>query len=230
MTLRANLTTGQGLALTISEQLKQLIYVGEFKPGKRLNEAALALRMGTSRGPVREAIRILAGTGLVTAVKNRGVYVREISVNEMLEIYDLRALVFSFAAARAADNITDETRKKFENVLDQMDTAALTEDSDAYYLLNLEFHGLIITLSGNERVRRAYQEYVQELHLFRRQNFDKPGNMRRSNVEHRRIYEAISKGQSAKAESHAKIHILAGRGRLLAMINCRVGIPGDRDR
>ena len=53
----------QGLPANIAEQIKRLIYAGEFKPGDRLNEAALALRMGTSRGPIREAIRILAGSG-----------------------------------------------------------------------------------------------------------------------------------------------------------------------
>ena len=57
----------QGLPVFVADQLKQLIYNGELKPGERLNEAALALRMGTSRGPVREAIRMLTGLGLVTA-------------------------------------------------------------------------------------------------------------------------------------------------------------------
>lgn len=216
MTLYANVPSSEGLSLTIAEQLKQLIYAGKFKPGERLNEALLAGRMGTSRGPVREAIRILTGTGLVTAVKNRGVHVRQISISEMLEIYDLRALVFSFAAEQAVNNITDEHRRRFELLLNQMDAASQAEDSDAYYTLNIEFHELILVLSGNERAHRVYDGYVQELHLFRRQNFDKPGNMRQSNAEHRRIYEAISKGAGSKAESQARAHILAGRQRLLA--------------
>ena len=101
------IATTESLPRSIAEQLKQLIYAGEFKAGDRLNEAALAVRMGTSRGPIREAIRILTGTGLVTPVVNRGVFVRQVSLREMLEIYDLRALVFGFAAARAAENVTD---------------------------------------------------------------------------------------------------------------------------
>lgn len=216
MTLYANKPLQEGLPLTIADQLKQLIYAGELKPGERLNEAMLAGRMGTSRGPVREAIRILAGTGLVTAVKNRGVHVRQISVREMLEIYALRALVFSFAAEQAVNNVTDEHRRQFESLLSQMDAASQAEDSDAYYTLNIQFHELILVLSGNERAHQVYDGYVQELHLFRRQNFDKPGNMRQSNAEHRRIYEAISKGAGAKAEAQARAHILAGRQRLLA--------------
>ncbi len=208
----------QGLPATIAEQIKRLIYAGEFKPGDRLNEAALALRMGTSRGPIREAIRILAGIGLVTAVMNRGVFVRQVSIAEMLEIYDLRALVFGFAAERAAEHATDEDRLKFEFLLDQMDQACRDGDDDLYYSVNLEFHALILSLAHSQRAQRQYDDYVKELHLFRRQNFSKPGNMKKSNIEHRRIYEAISKGATAKAKAQAEIHIRSGRQRLLATL------------
>jgi len=211
------LTTTEGLSRNIAEQLKQLIYAGEFKAGDRLNEAALAVRMGTSRGPIREAIRILTGTGLVTPVVNRGVFVRQVSIQEMLEIYELRALVFGFAAARACDHITDEHRAKFEALLDGMDGAAQANDSGQYYELNVQFHELILVLSAHERARRLYDSYVKELHLYRRQNFNAPGNMRRSNVEHRKLYDAISKGNVAKAKQYAEEHIQAGRQRLLAL-------------
>lgn len=210
-------STTEGLSRNIAEQLKQLIYAGEFKAGDRLNEAALAVRMGTSRGPIREAIRILTGTGLVTPVMNRGVFVRQVSIQEMLEIYELRALVFAFAAARACDNITDEHRAKFESLLDGMDGAAQANDSGLYYELNVQFHELILVISAHERARRLYDSYVKELHLYRRQNFNAPGNMRRSNVEHRKLYDAISKGNVAKARQYADEHIQAGRQRLLAL-------------
>lgn len=216
MTENAALPTAEGTSRNIAEQLKQLIFAGEFKAGDRLNEAALAVRMGTSRGPIREAIRILTGTGLVTPVVNRGVFVRQVSIREMLEIYDLRALVFGFAAERAAENIDDSHRGEFESLLDRMEQAAQATDSGAYYDLNLQFHALILQLANSERAHQLYDSYVKELHLWRRQNFNRPGNMRRSNVEHRKIYEAISKGQAAKAKVAAEDHIKAGRGRLLA--------------
>jgi DNA-binding GntR family transcriptional regulator len=207
----------QGLPRMIADQLQQLIYGGEFKAGDRLNEAALAARMGTSRGPIREAIRILAGTGLVTPVVNRGVFVREVSLREMLEIYDLRALVFGFAAEAAARHITDEARHKFESLLDGMDAASRAGDSGLYYTLNLEFHELVLVLSNSQRAHRLYDDYVKELHLYRRQNFNKPANMLGSNAEHRRLYEAIAKGDAALAKTRAEDHIKAGRQRLLAL-------------
>lgn len=216
MTALPPIATAEGLSRSIAEQLKQAIYAGEFKAGDRLNEAALAVRMGTSRGPIREAIRILTGTGLVTPVLNRGVFVRKVSIQEMLEIYDLRALVFGFAAQRACGHITDGDRRRFEDLLAAMDGAAQSNDSGRYYDLNVRFHELVLALAHSERARQLYDSYVKELHLYRRQNFNTPGNMRRSNVEHRRLYEAIARGQEAKAKQHAEEHVLAGRQRLLA--------------
>jgi DNA-binding GntR family transcriptional regulator len=209
--------TSEGLSRQIAEQLKQLIYAGEFRAGDRLNEAALAVRMGTSRGPIREAIRILTGTGLVTPVVNRGVFVRKVSIKEMLEIYDLRALVFGFAAERACEHVTDAERRRFEELLDGMDRAAQAGDSGLYYELHVQFHELVLVLSRSQRAHQLYDSYVKELHLYRRQNFNAPGNMRRSNVEHRKIYEAIAKGNAAKAKQYAEEHIQAGRQRLLAL-------------
>ncbi|WP_194715329.1 GntR family transcriptional regulator [Noviherbaspirillum soli] len=212
----------QGLSLSIAEQLKQLIFTGEIAPGERINEAALALRMGTSRGPIREAIRILTGLGIVTAVVNKGVFVRKISVREMLDIYELRALVFGFAAQRAAENITDAERAGFERLLAQMDQAAESNDGALYYDLNLEFHALILRLSGNGRAQQAYFDYVNELHLFRRRYFNAPGNMRKSNAEHRLIYDAIASGSAARAKTMAERHVWSGRQRLLATLDRQV--------
>jgi DNA-binding GntR family transcriptional regulator len=205
----------QNLPLWVAEQLKQWIYTGELAPGSRLNEAALALRMGTSRGPVREAIRILSGQGLVTAVVNRGVFVRQFSLREMLETYELRALVFGFGAEHASEHLAEADKLQFEELLQGMDEACEQEDGSRYYELNLRFHQLIMRLSGNQRAQAAYDDYVKELHLFRRKYFNAPGNMRRSNIEHRQIYDAIVKGANSKARSTAEKHVLEGRQRLM---------------
>lgn len=207
------------LAPRIADALKQLIYDGEFAPGERLNEAALALRMGTSRGPIREALRALAGWGLVTPVPNRGVFVRKLSVREMLEVYDLRALVFGFAAERAAERVGEGDKLELLQLLDAMDQACAADDGTRYYELNLNFHAKVLALSGNERACRAYDDYVKELHLFRRRYFNAPGNMRKSNEQHRQLYEAVAKGNGARARAVAERHVLEGRQRLLATLD-----------
>ncbi|HEY4069222.1 MAG TPA: FCD domain-containing protein [Burkholderiaceae bacterium] len=211
------------LALRIADALKQLIVDGEFAPGDRLNEAALALRMGTSRGPIREAVRVLAGWGLVTPSPNRGVFVRQLSVREMLEVYDLRALVFGFAAERAAARASDADHRALERLLAAMDQAAAAAHGARYYELNLKFHAKILALSGSERACKTYEDYVKELHVFRRRHFNGVGNMRRSNEQHRALFDAIAKGAGAKARTLAERHVLAGRERLLAMLDTPLG-------
>jgi DNA-binding GntR family transcriptional regulator len=218
---------GAGLSHAIVAELKQLIYSGEFKPGDRINEAALALRMGTSRGPIREAIKVLAGLGIVTAVPNKGVFVRQLSLRELLEIYELRALVFGYAAERACEHVTEAHKRQFEQLLDAMDAACDAGDGTLYYELNLQFHLLILVLSNNQRARQAYDDYVKELHLVRRKYFNVPGNMRRSNVEHRAIFEAIAAANRSKARSAAERHVHSGRGRLLANFEEPLRPSGD---
>jgi len=218
----------QGLAHGISEQLQQLIYSGEVAPGERLNEAALALRMGTSRGPIREAIRMLTGIGLVVAVRNRGVFVRQISVREMLEIYELRALLFGFAAEQAAEHLSDADRLEFEQLLAGMDTACDAGDGQRYYVLNLRFHALLLAQWPNQRAQQAYEDHAKELHLYRRRYFNATVNMRRSNNEHRRIFEAITKGAKDRANKLAQAHVLQGRQRLLSTLELPAPAPERR--
>jgi len=208
-----------GLAHGICEQLQQLIYSGDIPPGERLNEAALALRMGTSRGPIREAIRTLTGIGLVVAVRNRGVFVRQISVREMLEIYELRAMLFGFAAHQAAEHVSDSDRQEFERLLAGMDAACEANDGQHYYVLNLRFHALVMAQCRNQRAQQAYEDHAKELHLYRRRYFNATINMRRSNTEHRRIFEAISNGAADRAGKLAQAHVLQGRQRLLSTLD-----------
>lgn len=218
-----------GLSNAVVAKVKQLIYAGEFQPGERLNEAALALRMGTSRGPIREAMKVLAGLGLVTAIPNRGVFVRQLSLREMSEVYELRALVFGHAAERACERRSEEHKRRFEQLLAAMDSACEADDGTRYYELNLQFHALILAVAGNRRAQQAYDDFVKELHLVRRRYFDALGNMRRSNVEHRAIYEAIASSDPARARAAAEQHVLGGRIRLLSSFEEPLA-PGDPAR
>lgn len=220
----------RGLAHGINEQLQQLIYSGSIAPGERLNEAALAQRMGTSRGPIREAIRMLTGIGLVVAVPNRGVFVRQISVREMLEIYELRALLFGFAAQQAAEHLSDGDRAEFIELLDGMDAACEAGDGQRYYVLNLRWHALLMAQCHNQRAQQAYEDHAKELHLYRRRYFNATLNMRRSNSEHRRIFEAVCKGLPDKAAKLAREHVLQGRQRLLSTLDTPAAAPSERKR
>jgi DNA-binding GntR family transcriptional regulator len=203
----------------IVDELRGRIESGQVKPGERLNEATLAEEMNTSRGPIREAIRTLSGMGLVTPVPNRGVFVRQVSVAEMMEIYEMRALMLGFAAERTAEHLTPARKKILATLLEQMEAAAKAGRGGRYYELNLRFHAAITEFSNNRRIARVYADCVKELHLFRRPPFAYPAKMQRSNREHRAMYEAIVAGRGADARRLAEEHVRSGRQRLLESLH-----------
>jgi len=203
------------LASTIVEELQRAIEAGDLKPGERINEATLAAQMGTSRGPIREAIRVLTGMGLVTPVANRGVFVRQVSIPEMIEIYDMRALVFGYACERATEFMTATRLKALQSLIAQMEAAAKAGKGALYYELNLRFHKTVLEFSNNKRAAETYENCVKELHLFRRPAFDYAAKMARSNQEHRGILEAMASGKGSDARKKGEQHVLSGRQRLL---------------
>lgn len=213
-----NLGDDSMLSARIAAEIEHDIFNGVFVPGDRLNEAALAVRMKTSRGPIREAMRILAGSGLVTMVRNRGVFVREMSVGEIVEVSEVRALIFGYAAEAATESCTDAQIAELHAVVEQMLEATQKNDCDAYYELNLAFHALINQHMQNSKMLKLYAECVRELHLFRRRDFNESLSMRRSSEEHRGIFEAIRAGEKIQAGILARAHIMAGCQRMIRQI------------
>src|SRR3546814_6962789 len=120
--------------------------------GDRLNETVLSERFQVSRGPVREACRGLERTGLIRIVPNRGVFVREMSAKEAVELYDIRAALFGLAGKLLAARITNAEIKKLSALVEAMDAAVEAGDINAFYPLHVEFHAFIVRYSGNDHL------------------------------------------------------------------------------
>lgn len=203
----------------IASEIRAAIFAGAYQPGERLNEAAISLKMNTSRGPIREAMIILAGLGLVEMVRNRGVFVREMSVSEMMEVSELRALLFGFAAESAAERRSEEEAQRLIAIVDEMERAVETQDRDRYYELNLAFHSIIIALTHNTRAALVYDGFTHELHLFRRRDFNHNMSMRTSCQEHRKVAQAVLDGDAKQAGDLARQHIHSGCQRMLRQMD-----------
>src|ERR1700722_2689859 len=96
----------KSLSTLAAEELERMIITGELQAGDRINESTLAQLFGISRGPIREACRSLEKSSLVRVVANRGVFVREMSVEQAVEIYDVRAHIFGLAGRVAASRMS----------------------------------------------------------------------------------------------------------------------------
>lgn len=206
------------LAAAVERELERLILNGNFAPGARINENKLALELGTSRGPIREAIRSLEGTGLIVSVRNRGSFIRRLSVKEVREVYEIRAALFGLAGQLLAERITDNQLQKLTRLVVEMEEASQKRDFEAYYPLNLAFHEFIVDSAGNAMLAQQYRSFVKKLHLFRARSLVQGGGLTVSNKEHREMLASIAARDPTWAhKTHCK-HVSAARDRLLSVV------------
>lgn len=213
-----DLVRTQSLTSLVQEEIDRQITTGELAAGKRINEIALSERLGISRGPIREACRALVEAGLLEAVRNRGVFVRQIGPAEMAEVYDIRAALDNMAGRTLAQRITQEQLAALKQLVRRMDQAAKKRQIAEYYPINLEFHRSIIEFAGNQRLSRIYQGLVKELHLSRRRGLVEGGGLHFSNEEHKNIVDALEARDPERASALMEGHVLEGKKRALAVL------------
>lgn len=192
-----------------------MVLSGELKAGERINEQALATKLGVSRGPIREATRALERAGLLTSVVNQGVFVRQIDEEEAKEIYDVRSVVFGFLCRHLAARIAPEETQALEALIAEMESAIERADNAAYYQLNLRFHAAIAEFARHGRARQTYEALIKETHLLRQSSLLEPAKMRESNAEHAAIVAAIAAGDGETARRLAEAHAQGGKRRWL---------------
>jgi len=186
--------TSRSRAVDVERAVAQWIFRGELTAGEKLTEQEVALRLGVSRGPVREAFRALEDLGLVQIEQNRGASVRKIDLDEAVEIHDVYSALEELAARSAARRLSGTQIGELKSLVEAMDAAAESEDLDRYYSLNLSFHRLLVEGSGNRRLLSIYNRLLNELHLFRRFGLTQRGEMQLSNREHHQILDKIAAG------------------------------------
>jgi phosphonate utilization transcriptional regulator len=207
------------LASAAQAELERMILSGELAPGAKLTEMALAARLGISRGPLREAFRMLEEAGLVRTEKNRGVFVRDIPIDEAIEIFDLRAAMDELVGRQLAERITPAQLKEVKALVDAMERAvkapASEESARAYHLLNLQFHDTLVEFVGNRKMAAIYRKLVKELALFRRRNFIDRAMLPHSAAEHRQMLKAIASGDPEAAGRAMFEHVMHSKARAL---------------
>jgi DNA-binding GntR family transcriptional regulator len=212
------------LGKLVRDQLLNQILAGEFAPGQALRESELVERLKVSRAPVREALRELESSGLVVSRKHSGVYVRELSDEEVRDLYQFRSLLDSHAG-RMASQLPAERRgelvRALEPCTEAMDTAIRDANPQAYYRENLRFHWLFIEYAANREIAKTYREVIQKLHLARLKNLSTEPHREQSNAEHKQIVKALRDSTTiAHANYCAELlahHVIHAHDRLSAM-------------
>lgn len=199
----------------LQRTIEHMITSGELSGGDRVNESALALRLGVSRAPIREACRALERIGLLRSEINRGFFVREISTREALDLYDLRASLSALVGRLAAARVTGAQLEALAALVDRMDQAATREDLSVFYPLNVEFHTRLVACTENHKLMQIWPTLEGELHLFRRRGLVQPGSLRKSNYQHRQMVALLRAGDGEGAARLMEQHIVDGKARLL---------------
>lgn len=202
-----NLDEYKPLRDIVFDSMREAIIAQILRPGERLMEVQLAEEMGVSRTPVREAIRKLELEGFAIIVPRKGAYVASISINDVHELYEIRAALETLACGLAAERATQEEIEEMEKFLIQ--ESSFVGSSNVFDTVNADvgLHDLICKASRNERLLNTLNNLREQIYRTRAASISLPGRKKKSLEEHRHIVEAISSRDLELAQKLMQAHV-----------------------
>ncbi len=217
-------STADELVASLADRISAKIFAGEYPPGSRLRQEALAEEFLVSRTPIREALRQLEAKGVIQHVPNQGAIVLAPNARDIREAYQVRAELEGLAISLAVEWITDEqiermrdAQKRFSETVDKLTIAARKSNAKSHLRnvpnwveSNDEFHGVVIEASGNRRLKQM----IRDLHLGFTRNImlsalTMDGRRMRENVsQHEAILSATTRHDPVEARKAMTHHIL----------------------
>jgi DNA-binding GntR family transcriptional regulator len=186
-------------------QLREWILSGELEPGARIDQEALAQELGMSRMPIREALRELAVTGLVTAVPHRGVIVSRLTAEEVDETYEIRGLLEGRAAGFAVPNLSQTDLDEMSARIARM---AEAEDVSEWVRANAEFHTIVEQRSNRARLLQLIGQLRNQCEPYVRIYLKYLEHKEHAEQEHRAILEACLDRSPERAEECTRVHLV----------------------
>jgi DNA-binding GntR family transcriptional regulator len=182
---------------------------GEVAPGSDLNSVELARRFSTSRTPAREALVLLEKEGLVEILPRRRPRVARLSLTEIREIYGVRAALLGMIAAHVARHASDEQISQLKCLVDDMERAAIADDSEAYYWGNVSFHERFANVTGNRTLQRIFDTLMLRSLRMRRLTLAVAKRRQQSVADHLHIVRALEDRDPELAAALAKANVLS---------------------
>ncbi|MBI0539423.1 GntR family transcriptional regulator [Roseomonas sp. KE2513] len=203
--------------------LRQAILSGDLRPGQKLSVPALALRLGISRSPVREAVLALTAEGLAVESRRRGVVVTELGPKETDAIHEARGPLEGFATRLAAERGPVDLGERLDAILAEQAEAVAAGDEDGYFRTNAAFHRAIAAACDNAEIHRLLLSLEGRMALALRQVAARPGHRESGLEEHRKVVAAIKARDGSGAETAMRAHLAATRQRVVSTLH-----PDDR--
>ncbi len=207
-----------GLTQTIYKLLRDKIANHDYAPGERLQLDTLAIQLGVSRTPVRDALNQLAAEGLVEIRPRRGTFVAQVDRDTVAELYQMRLMIDTSVGKLLARRLTRQQIGMLARLLDKLvklvDGAAYV-DYGAYLECDRAFHSAIVRLLGNARLTALYEEINLPLWLVRaQQDAGAPRDAGASLAEHQAIWQALAARDPHAAAEAMAAHIESSLGKL----------------
>lgn len=202
--------------------LREAIYEGALEDGEVLNQVAVAEHFGVSRVPVREAMRQLQAEGLLSVEAHHRPVVRGLTLERVLEIFDLRAMIEGYLVEKAIPHIGAETVRQLAAVIDRMDEPL---DHSRWLSLNQEFHQLLYEPSGALTSLELASQLRGRAERYLRMWGEGQGVSRNAEAarEHRRILQYVREGDAAAARREVETHVMHTRGEVARLYRDRPG-------
>lgn len=208
----------QGLHDAVADRLRQRIVEGVLEPGTRLNERLLCEQMGVSRTPMREAIKTLAGEGLVRLEPHRGAVVTRLDRDEVAAAFEVIAALESLSGELAAQRASDAQIARVQALQSDMEKAHRKKDLSGYYQINADIHAAINEAAGNPVLTEIFQSINLRLQSLRfRSNLDR-AKWDAAVKEHAEIAKSLAKRDKAALSRQLHQHLLHKRDIVLKQL------------
>jgi DNA-binding GntR family transcriptional regulator len=199
----------QSLTGAAAERLRKAILEGELQQGQHLVEIETAEKLGISRGPLREAFKLLAAEGLLEIRQERGVFVPKHSDEEVEQMIIARAMIEGTAARLFVLRADEQTRARLSDLLAAMEIEAERADTSAWREIDWKFHETVLVGSGNPFLRRAWATIGTLLRVYMMQMNPLYDQQRAQAMEnHRRLVKVLLADDPAQAEVQFRQTIL----------------------
>jgi DNA-binding GntR family transcriptional regulator len=208
----------QSLPNAVRDEITKLILAGKYAPGAKLGEEELADILGVSRGPIREAFRSLEEAGLVHLSKNRGVFVRQLTFRQALELYVVRQSFDEMVGRLLAPQIVEKQIAELRLQVAEMEVSFSEKNVEEYFSRDMEFHDSIVRMVNNSKLLDIYRRIVNEMHLVRLQSLQRGGGISTSNPEHAYIVDALASHDREKAAQAMGQHVSAAFQRVAPLL------------
>ena len=199
------------------DELKQRIQDATFEPGAFLSERQLALQLGMSKTPVKAALERLESEGFIAVSPQQGIVVRDLSVHEIADQFEIRLALESYVLRSVAGRLSDQEASRVRQNLKRQEQAARKSDMAAATQLDAEFHNIFCECLGNQEIIRVMLHLREKIHrvvgrVFRRH----AQRLESSWIEHTAIAEAVLAGDADLAVKKIQDHLQYGKQLLLS--------------